>query len=194
MKKILSFLLVAILTLGLSACTQGEKPEKIVNDYFSAAKSFDNEALDKLVAGEFADKDNELSEEDKELMKKIFEHISVDIVGDAKIEGKTAKVNTKITAPDMKKVFETVMEELIPKVRKDASEGKELSGEDIDKLVKEYVFKQLNSKDLTMVTSEVEVNLIRKDKSWEIIQEEALGDAIIGGFTKGMNRSENKSK
>lgn len=194
MKKILSFLLIAMLTLGLSACNQGEKPEKVVEDYFSAVKSADVETIGKLVEDGLSDENKEVSEEEKELVKKIFDLISVDVVGDAKIEGKTAKVDTKITAPDMKMVFENVLAKLIPKVMEDAFKGKEMSEEELDKLFKEHFLKQLDSKDLTMVTSEVELNLVKKDNSWVIVEDEVLENAVSGGFAKQLKELENKFK
>ena len=197
MKKIVSFLLVSILTVGLAACNKTEKvekPENVVNEYFTAVKNGNVEEVNKLTEGKTEEKDKDVSEKEIELAKKVFNHISVDVIGDAKVDGETATVKAKVTAPDMKKVFELVMADAIQKFMKASFEGKKMSDEESDKLVEESFIKQFENKDLAKVTSEVDLNLVKKDNSWVIKEDEVLENAISGGLPKEIREFENKLK
>ncbi|WP_027633766.1 hypothetical protein [Clostridium hydrogeniformans] len=197
MKKIVSFLLVSILTLGLSACNKTEnveKPENVVNEYFTALKNVDIEEANKLTEGEAEGEDEDLSEIEMELVNKVFNNISVEVIGDAKVDGKNATVKAKVTTPDMKKTVELVIADCTTKVTKAAFEGKELRDEEIDKLVGESFIKQFENKDLAKITSEVDLSLVRKDNSWVIKEDGALENAIRAGLPKEIRKFEDKVK
>ena len=197
MKKIVSFLLVSILTLGLSACNKTEnveKPENVVNEYFTAVKNGDIEEANKFTEGKEEEENEDFSEIELELVNKVFNNISVDVIGDANVDSKAATVKVKVTTPDMKKTVEIVIEDCIKKVTKAAFEGEELSDEEIDKLVGESFIKQFENKDLAKITSEVDLSLVRKDNSWVIKEDGALENAIRAGLPKEIRKFEDKVK
>lgn len=180
--KIITVLLVLIFTGGLMGCGKSNTPEAAVKNYFDAVAKGDMDS-----ASEYAELnlDNAEKNESDAFTKAYFKKISCE-VKEAKEDGDNAVVKAEISAPDMGDIMGNMMKEYMPKML-----SASIAGEDTTKLEKEMekAIEEMFSDEskIKIVKNEVDINLIKKDGSWIISDDNSeLGNALTGNFLESL--------
>ncbi|QEK11651.1 DUF4878 domain-containing protein [Crassaminicella thermophila] len=187
MKKIISFLLIAILTMLTVACS-GPKPENTVKSFLDSYKSGNfTEAMNYIIDSENFSmekikKDFE-EKEDEKLTKafiKTFSKLKYNIIN-TKIENDTAVVETEITVPNLGKVTRELIQEAFTLALSNAfSENN--NQDKMDSMIETMFLDKINSEDIPMVKKNVNIHLVKQDNSWIIKADEDLVNAITGNL------------
>lgn len=183
MKKALAVLLVLCLCLSLTACG-AEKPERAVENLLEAIKIYDQATIAKyLTAEELVGGTDEVDMDDEEVFKRMFKKLSYEIKGSS-TEGDTATVDVELTAIDMKEIFGTYVDLVFALTLENAfkPEGEALSEEELKAKSKQVLIDLVGADDAKMVTTTVEFQLEKNEKSWKVKNNEDVADAVTGGM------------
>ncbi|HHW45606.1 MAG TPA: DUF4878 domain-containing protein [Clostridiales bacterium] len=183
MKKALAVLLVLCLCLSLTACG-AEKPERAVENLLEAIKIYDQATIAKyLTAEELVGGTDEVDMDDEEVFKRMFKKLSYEIKGSS-TEGDTATVDVELTAIDMKEIFGTYVDQVFALTLENAfkPEGEALSEEELKAKSKQVLIDLVGADDAKMVTTTVEFQLEKNEKSWKVKNNEDVADAVTGGM------------
>lgn len=181
MKKALAVLLVLCLCLSLTACG-AEKPERAVENLLEAIKIYDQATIAKyLTAEELVGGTDEVDMDDEEVFKRMFKKLSYEIKGSS-TEGDTATVDVELTAIDMKEIFGTYVDQVFALTLENAfkPEGEALSEEELKAKSKQVLIDLVGADDAKMVTTTVEFQLEKNEKSWKVKNNEDVADAVTG--------------
>lgn len=182
-KKALAVLLVLCLCLSLTACG-AEKPERAVENLLEAIKIYDQATIAKyLTAEELVGGTDEVDMDDEEVFKRMFKKLSYEIKGSS-TEGDTATVDVELTAIDMKEIFGTYVDQVFALTLENAfkPEGEALSEEELKAKSKQVLIDLVGADDAKMVTTTVEFQLEKNEKSWKVKNNEDVADAVTGGM------------
>jgi hypothetical protein len=184
LKKVTLLLLCLILSFAMIGCS-GPKPEESVKGYFDALKKQDIQAAQTLMQNGSEDISTDAQQEN--ILKLIFSKLSYEIVSST-VDQNTAVVKVKVTAPDLATVTGNMFNELLGQLLNLAFSGVEDIEAKSAQLSEEYLTKALTDPKVLLVTSEVDINLVKDSntKKWLIVSDEKLADAITGNFITAM--------
>lgn len=181
MKKWMAVGLI-VMSLGLAACGDSTTPKDTVETYFAAIQKADFEAMKKLNETGTADDftfDSTVKEE-QEQFKLLFSKMSVE-VGEEKIEGDKATVETKVTAIDMGKLVEEIMKDSI--ANQFAQAGQQKSDAEMDLAINAKLDSMLKDPKAPTNVTEATVNLVKKDDKWVIADaNDEMANAVLGNI------------
>ncbi len=186
-KKTLSIILIAILLISITGCS-GPDPKETVEAYLETVKKGELEESEKYLVdgGSGADEDNDLDEESEELLDEISNNIFSKIeyeLSDSEVDGDKAKVEAKITAPDLEKVFYEVFgDSFMMTLMEFMDEEGEIDEEELEKRMMDKFKNILNKEDLETVTQNVKINLEKKENEWLIVMDDDLLNALSGNL------------
>lgn len=190
MKKLTAFILAicTVLAVTLAGCKSSQSPEDVLKSYFAAFKAQDTVTMSKLAFTDSSAKSSSASSasssslnDSKEISKAIAEKLETEIEGNAKIDGDTATVKAKITAPDTKKILQDCFTKEISSAFSNAFSSSKSSSDtnaEIDKMFKD----EITQKDASLTTTEMNVQLVKKDDQWKVKITDNLSDALVGGM------------
>lgn len=181
-QKSIGLMLILILVLGTVGC--GKKPDLTVKNFFEAVQKQDFKTASTYVKNE-DNKDNfkyDNADEEK-MIKAIFSKLSYEIVS-SNVNGKNATVKTKVTAPDLSKIYGKVMGDMMADLLKDAFSNEMTEDEVKQKFMKGFL-DAVSDKDAPKTTTEVDIKLV-KDKEWLIEPSDELLNAITGNLQKAV--------
>jgi hypothetical protein len=193
MKKILSLFCMFVIILMLVSCGANETPEQAVSNALTAVKNLDKETTQKyfgdedLINKEETKKESENKTEnkmleDEENIKLFVKKLSFEILSSNIKDGK-ATVKAKITNIDMKPIFREYIKKAFSIAMSEAFLGdNEQDNEELQKEMEQIFIDLLSNEENKMVTSTVEIKLIKNGNSWRIEADDKLLDAILGGF------------
>lgn len=203
--KFLAILLILSLSISiLASCASdtddGETAEEAVENALNAIKAEDEESIeeyfnfDELIE-EYGEidiftngEDNNLEDIEGDLEEieervesldigNIYEKLEFEILS-SKEQADTALVETKIRNIDMGELIGRYMSEVFALAMENLYEKDENYEEKVEELLSDI----LESEDIDLVTSTVDISLIKEDNNWEITMDKELADAITGGF------------
>lgn len=190
--KIITLLLVVAMIFVFAACSE-PSPTDVADDFLTAVKTQDKEALSKVYIEENFDVADAADSSDlpedlqKEIVEKIFDFDYE--LGEEKIEGDEAAVEVKITTYDVGSAFTEFIGEYISQAFGLALSG--TSEEDAEELALEIFeekFKELEEKDYT---ENVRLELKKTDEGWkvsEIDDDSAFLNAVTGGLIHAIKK------
>ena len=180
MKKAIYYILIALLLLTSAGCS-GPSPDAAAKGFIDAMVKADFATAAKYVGGNVDEMINAPdAEEAEQLIKALFARVSYQI-GDSKVTGNQATVAAKITAPDLTVVTAKVILEVMPAAFALAFSGGG-SEEQMNTLFIESFVTNINDAEAAMLTSEVTINLEKKDGSWIITPDDAFINALTGNL------------
>lgn len=182
-----SAVLVLALLFGVG-CLSGPSPDKVVRDFFDAMIKGDFVTAAKLAG--VADIQTDVlktpkDQQGEQIVKSILARVTYEI-GGKKINGNKAEVSVKVTSPDLLRITGQVMTELLP-VAFAMAFSQEQSSQNTEALFEQYFENAIKDPNAPMVTSDITVQLERKNGSWVIKPDDALLNAITGNLAKAFS-------
>lgn len=177
--KIISIMLVMATLVG---CSSAPPPSKVVENFFKALQENNYQEIGKYIEGD-TDKIGKFNNEDEEkLTKAITSKLKYEIVS-TENKGNEATVKVKVTAPDLLKITSKTISELmgIAFATAFSDDSQQL---DMEKLTQQYFLNSVSDPNAPMVTTEVDIKLIKKDNAWYIQANDDLLNAITGNMAK----------
>lgn len=165
-------------------------PEQAVNIALRAVKEYDGETADKyfnfdeLIDYEQPEGSKPVNEE---LNKLLLSKLDWKVLS-ATVDGDTAVVSAEITNTDMMPVMLDFIGEIIrlQLAESQLPEEERMTEEEFDQKADEIMIDLLEREDNEMLTTAVEINLVKDGKSWKITFDADLQDAILGGLVSVM--------
>lgn len=161
-------------------------PETVVKTYFSELKTGETtKAADLVIAmdsGTSSDSSSSATAESDSLYKAMFSKIDAETEGKAKINGNTATVKVKITAPDMKKIMTNEISKMFSDALANAFSSSSTSSEDTNTQMAVDVTKELSQPDVALTSTEMDVQLKKQNGQWKIESSKNFEDAVTGGL------------
>lgn len=175
-------LIMSSVILLSSASCSSSSPDTIVTSFFSAIKDSDLiKAKSYLV-----DNDSTLefsNERNKSIVVKVFSMMKYDIIL-TKINGDSAVVNVKVTTPDMGKITLKVINAVMEKVAKMSEDEMSIEISDSEEIAEQFYNEMLSDPKVQMTTSELEINLTKKNSKWLIKGDKKFKNVITGNMIK----------
>lgn len=180
-KPIIALLLTLVLVfIGLTGCSAAS-PDKTVTDFLDAVKQGDFETALQYVETEADQPIISLdSPEEEKLGKLIFSKLSYKIVSTSK-DNDTASVQTEITSPDLLRIVTQAMGDLFALAFTNAF-SQDTNNQDMDKIAEQYFEDSLSDPNVPMATNVVEFTLKKQDKTWIIVPDDDLINALMGNI------------
>lgn len=187
MKKRLSLVCVFIMVFTLVSCGV-ESPEQAVNNALTAVKKSDEDTIEKyfgeddLLDSEDVDDDIEDIIDTDESSKLLFEKLSFDVLS-SEIDGDRAVVETEITNIDLQSIFIEYLEESFDIIMARAFDAEaDEDDEELEEELEQLFINLLSDEDNELLTSTVDINLLKDENGWKIDLDDDLLDAIFGGL------------
>ena len=164
------------------------KPETVVQKNFDELKKLNDEQISLYLDSNkvFAERaQSGTTDQENEAVKNLLKKFDYEIVS-AETDGDTAKVKVKITNTDMN---ELIKDYYYAAFNYGMENADTLDVDNIDDSVYFELFNGLWEKDYATAVNEVEVTLNKESGKWQIQADDALADAILGGFVTKMEDS-----
>lgn len=123
------------------------------------------------------------NETNKKVIIKVFSMMKWKIMS-TNINGNNAIVKVKVTTPDMREITTEVLTKVMTKVAYMSKSGKDIEESDSEKMAGEYFNQMLSDKKVHMTTSEIDINLIKKNSKWLIKGNEEFKNITRGNVLK----------
>lgn len=190
-KKILSLLMVAILSLTMVGCSNSPTPTETADAGIKAIKTLDLDGLAAVYdqADGKENIDSTLDKEDKQLLENIKNSSLSKLLdfdyelSNEQIDGEKATVDIKITTYSVEKAFKALMPKFFTFAL--SEESSNLSDEQIvEKVLKmaEAEMDKITTKDYTTTAT---IDLVQRDGEWKIAALEE-NDKFLNGITGGL--------
>lgn len=179
-RKILCVLAACVFIL--TGCMFSPSPDRVVKSYLDAVKSYDTNSMKSLsdssddLIGSSSASSSEL--QGQEIAKLILSKTDSTIEGKPTINGDTATVKVKITAPDTKKVLNECMSEVFS----EAFSNPDLSSDEISDEFTNKFKEKVSKDDVELTTTELDIQLNKVNGHWQVVVSEDLEDALTGGL------------
>lgn len=191
-KKSLAILLSAVLAVCLAACGGTDEAETAVRGMFGAFQSLDFEEAEKYVNMETI-ADMESNEEGilqpRRMMEALFDRLSYNILSSEKKDADTVLVKTEVTAVNMTDLVSDWLPELYASMIAELQQGQQ-PGEEQNQQLMETFLNLARQDGRTMLTTTVDIPVVRRDGSWRVEADEAFVDAVMGGLKDAANTIE----
>lgn len=153
-------------------------PDASVNNFFNTIKKSDiSKAKLYLVSNDTSLDFNVKTS--KRIISEVFKKIKWNIISE-KISSKSAIIDAKVTTPDMQYVIIGVLKEVVPQIVKTTLKENSADTSPTDKVTEQYAIKMLSSPNLKMITSNLKINLVKKNNKWLIKGNEDFKNVITG--------------
>ncbi len=198
LKKFMAIVLSAILITGLGGCSKIEKAESALNstmealqegDFVTAARYIEN--TDVLTSNSTFNtyKDN------SDFTKAIFSKLSYKINSAEEIDSSTVKMNVEITNVNMQTIVGNAIGEMFSLALSNifASEEDQLSEEDMQNKMIEFIIDGINADDAETVTNTIDVNAVKTDGGWKIDVVNTVINAVTGELLSALGSTDSNS-
>lgn len=193
-KSLIAIILTLIMMLSLTGCGEIKKAESTVSNMFAAFKALDFEEAQKYVNIDdikpAASKDD-LTGNAEMFMKNLFDRLDYKIISSEKIDSNTVNVTTEITAIDMKPVLGEFFVAAMQYAFSNAFANPQPTEEETNAKMEELFTASATKPDLATVTNEVVIKVVKDDKEWKVVSDDAFVDAILGGLSAAAEELEN---
>lgn len=182
MRKLTRLFCVFLLMFLLVSCAGiSETPEQAVANALTAVKDLDKETIQNYFNyGDLIEEDSpdgEMLNDDRVLIL-MFEKFSFKVLSSEEDED-SAIVKTEITNIDMKLIMAEYLKEAFTHALESIFS---VDDDDFDDEMEEIFINLLEREDNKMLTSTIDINLIKAEDSWKIDMNKTLQNAILGGF------------
>ena len=191
-KKIAALLLILTMVFSLAGCGEIQKAETTINQAFKALKKLDFETASNYInVDKMMESDDSTDIDSNFFAQNLFGKLANRIISSEKIDNNTVTVKTEITAVDMKPVLTEYVQKALQYTLANAFANPQLSEEDSDKKMEEILVECISKEDLAMVTTEVDIKVIKTDKTWKIETSDELSNALLGGLVNAAEELSN---
>ncbi|MCC0730099.1 MULTISPECIES: DUF4878 domain-containing protein [unclassified Clostridioides] len=190
MKKIILLLTTFLLAIFLTACSSA-KPEDTINNFFSSAKKFDFEGMNKVMENndeKYKDILKELETEDPsaqyvlDYLKNNASKITYTIK-DSEIKNNNAKIQVECKFVDSTPLLKEIIAEAFTKMLGMSFSGQDLTDEKTTEMLVSIMKEKQKSVEETFVTKTVEFECTKKDNKWIISSaNDALADVLLSNL------------
>ncbi|MCC0649813.1 MULTISPECIES: DUF4878 domain-containing protein [unclassified Clostridioides] len=190
MKKIILLLTTFLLAISLTACSSA-KPEDTINNFFSSAKKFDFEGMNKVMENndeKYKDILKELETEDPstqyvlDYLKNNASKITYTIK-DSEIKDNNAKIQVECKFVDSTPLLKEIVAEAFTKMLGMSFSGQDLTDEKTTEMLVSIMKEKQKSVEETFVTKTVEFECTKKDNKWIISSaNDALADVLLSNL------------
>ncbi|MGO0905465.1 hypothetical protein ACTPC6_06755 [Clostridioides difficile] len=190
MKKIILLLTTFLLAISLTACSSA-KPEDTINSFFSSAKKFDFEGMNKVMENndeKYKDIVKELETEDPstqyvlDYLKNNASKITYTIK-DSEIKDNNAKIQVECKFVDSTPLLKEIVGEAFTKMLGMSFSGQDLTDEKTTEMLVSIMKEKQKSVEETFVTKTVEFECTKKDNKWIISSaNDALADVLLSNL------------
>lgn len=183
-KKLISILLCLILCFAFVGCSQ-VKPEDSVKGYFEALKKQDIQAAQSFMQDQSEAITGDTQQE--KIFNLIFSKLNYEIISST-VDKDTAIVKVKVTACDLTTITGNMIKDLMGQLLSLALSGEQDLEAKSAQLTEEYFTKAINDPQTPVITSEIDINLVKdsSSKKWLIVGDDNLANAITGNFVTAM--------
>lgn len=193
MKKLLSAMLLLVMSLSLSACSGLNEAAVPVDEYFKAAKTLDTVAMEKQILPtntEGIEKNKELLQAEDDPFSKLFVDFMKDkakkmtySIKETKVDGDKATITVDTKYVDAGPLLKAVFGDLIMKMMGSALSGGEPSEEEAKTMFTTVMNEQTAKFEETFKTKTIQIPVVKKDGKWYIEQvAEDMIDVASSGF------------
>ena len=166
------------------------KPDETVKNFFDAAKKADLNSMATYVKKDASKDDFKFKDANQEkVVKTIFPKTSYEIVS-SKVDGNNATVKAKVTSLDLTRIYGKVVSETFPTLMAAAFANK---GDNAEAQLMQSFLNAINDPNAPKTTTDVDIKLIKGDKSWLIEPTDDLLGALTGNMNKAFNNNQNSS-
>lgn len=193
-KSLIAIILTLIMMLSLTGCGEIKKAESTVSNMFAAFKALDFEEAQKYVNIDDikpAESKDDLPGNAEMFMKNLFDRLDYKIISSEKIDSNTVNVTTEITAIDMKPVLGEFFVAAMQYAFSNAFANPQPTEEETNAKMEELFTASATKPDLATVTNEVVIKVVKDDKEWKVVSDDAFVDAILGGLSAAAEELEN---
>lgn len=187
--KVLCLILVAVMVVACLAACGGVSPEKLaeqaVSTCIDALKMGDLEtAANYLVDADIieAGDDGEDSAMNESMTKIVFGKLNYKILSSTKVDDSTVTVKVEISNVDMKPVFTEFFTQALQYAFANAFADPQPTEEETNQKMEEIFNSCISKEDLTTVTEEVDVKVVKDGDGWIIEGDDTLANALLGGL------------
>lgn len=186
LKKFLCLILITVFGFSLLGC--GVKPEDTAKNLLDAIKQNDLEKASTYMKKDDSAKEGSTEEfkydspEQEKIIKGVFSKIDYTL-DSTTTNGNNAIVKAKITSVDLTRVATKMISELLPTLMTQA-----LSGENDEKkqneMMLQYFINSINDPNVPKTTTDVDIKLVKENKTWLVEQTDDLTNALTGNFQR----------
>ncbi len=180
-------LLVGIMVLSMTGCSQTKKAEKAVENMLDALQNYDleraQEYMDVEAMEESVGSDDESSEE---FMRIIFEDMEYEILSSEQIDDETVEVSVEVTTIDMTKF----MQSYFAKALEFAFSNLDATDEETEAKMEELMQECLEDTRDERITQEAVATVVKGDDGWKVESDDALINAMLGGLPEATKNLE----
>lgn len=175
-------ILLCLIALASSGCgVKTETPEQAVIKALNAEKNLDKETAQKYFISN-DQLDNAASVSGNEVDPKIIMGKLNFKVLSSSNEKNTATVKTEITNTDIGLILKEYVTQAMTLAFSNAFSDNKLSDEEKQKQTNLIFADLLKKENNKMLTSTIDIKLTKNETSWKLSMDEALKDALLGGF------------
>ena len=190
MKKITAMILILSLLFGMSACTDGPKPQDTVKTFCEAMKTYDYDAMRSCLEREL-DPEDIIPAEQENLsgLSEYLKHKASDMtytIGSAEISGDNAKVPVTMEYTDVSPVLGEAVANYLMEVIASVFTG--LSEDEMDRIFANELALAISHHETKRAAQDVSFDLVRVNGEWKIkeLPEEAV-TVMTGNMAHAMD-------
>ena len=194
MKKTISILLILVMFLSLTACSNQQKPETTVSEFIEAAKMFNFEKMASIINPSSSPSKEKISELEKGSEENSYEKYFMDYlksnakkityeIKDSTIDGDNATVTVDFKYVDGGPLLKSTIGDVFSQVISMAFAGVEMNDEEMSQLLVSSMEKQKENISETFTERTVNLKCIKIENKWYLddISDDFL-DVIISNF------------
>lgn len=178
-RKVLIILCTIMVAFSLIGCSkQVEEPTAVAAKFLDSVKQYNPDTMKQYMV----DASSLIPEEgtfEAKLAKTIFTNITYEQPTLVSQEGDKAVVKVKITAPDMMKISEQAINEVVGAAFTSGT------SDNTDQIMEDSFLKSLNAPEKPMTTTETKISMEKSGGSWKVSSNnEELANSLTGNLVK----------
>lgn len=193
--KVMSAALTIIMIMVMfTSCGEIKKAEESVNTALTSLKALDFETasgymdVDGLLEDDSENEEGtKIAVEDNVIMVNIFDKLEYKIISSEKIDKNTVVVKTEITAVKMEPVLKEFLGKMMQYAFANAFANPQPTEEEQNKKFEEMFVECVSKEDLEMLTTVVDIKVVRVDKQWQLEKSDKLVSALLGGMYEAID-------
>lgn len=158
-------------------------PKKSLDAFLTNLKAGDFEKAQEYLSGDFTLSTDDL---DQETQKLLFNKLNWEIGNVTENDDNTATIEVKITTKDFQTIINNYMQKALEAVRgaiTGSGSDESFSSADFEK----YFVEELQNEDIQTTTINTTVNAIKDGKTWKIVSDDSLVNALLPGLQETVN-------
>ena len=170
-----------------AAAQKNATPEEAAASYFAAAQRYDKatvqaHSVNEMPGSSELSSSSAVDPSEEEIDQAIFQKLEALLENKAQINGDKASIKVKITAPDMKKIMGDVVAAAFSQALASAFSSSGVDSADMTAEMTNEMKSDLAKPDVALVSTEMNLQLVKKNGRWLVEVTDNLTDAMTGGL------------